>query len=416
MHVEGPGAGTQSDDHGSSAWSSTPVAIGSSTTGNLEVSGDRDYFQIEIPFRAKYVFYTYGASSKTIGVLYNERYEYIAGGQFAKGDLDNLRIEKELAPGTYYLEVKGRVGVWSTYTGEYALHVEGPGAGTRSDDHGSSPWSSTPVAIGTTVLGRLEVSGDRDFFCINIAQSGDYSFYTTGQSSETIGTLYDSYYKTISSTTYAGVGNFSISRELAPGIYYLEVKGWGNYAGEYALHLEGADGEIAEGCGESGTINTDDNAGEAEQPENDAPGYSPPQSEAPTDPQPLGREVTEPSPPARGENAVVLAHGWRSSAEAWIKGYMETLCGALNPGGSNLVDGGKVLADQYGRMYCQGAQWDIWYVDWRTRAGNGKRLPSLLPWQAVTNARAVGTAVGAKLGNKGYRHIHFLGHSAGSMV
>src|SRR5438876_1148280 len=37
-------------------------------------------------------------------------------------------------------------GQYNTTVGGYVLHVEGPGAGTVSDDHGLSPWSATPIA------------------------------------------------------------------------------------------------------------------------------------------------------------------------------------------------------------------------------------------------------------------------------
>ena len=191
------------------------------------------------------------------------------------------------------------------------------------------------------------------------------------------------------------------------------------------FHANGIGGGLAENCSTGTGAYPGGRADDKEIPEEDVPEIPPGDYDGYKSPQPLKRESTEPSPLARTNKAVVLAHGWNSDAEIWIKGYMDLLCGSLNRveenGGQKegyvLVDRGRILANQYGRMYCSGEQWDIWYVDWRTGAGNWfSSVPSLPPWSAVTIARAVGTAVGATLWNKGYQHIHFVGHSAGSMV
>ena len=132
------------DEHGYSAWSATPVSLGSTTAGAIDVDDDYDYFELTIAGAATYVMFSRGGINTT-GRLYDADFEYIVQ-DGDSGEDTNFRIVRELQPGTYYVEVRG---VNYTVTGAYTFHIEGPGAGTASDDHGYSPWSATPVAIGS---------------------------------------------------------------------------------------------------------------------------------------------------------------------------------------------------------------------------------------------------------------------------
>src|SRR5439155_670696 len=137
LHIEGPGAGTVSDDHGFSPWSATPVGIGCATSGTTDVLRDLDYFAFTVTNTATYVIYTRGATD-TDGRLYNSACCRIAC------DIDSFAtrrscVLRSLAPGTYYVQVS--LHSWFVNPVGYELHIEGPGAGTVSDDHGFSPWS-----------------------------------------------------------------------------------------------------------------------------------------------------------------------------------------------------------------------------------------------------------------------------------
>src|SRR5438093_1204521 len=80
----------------------------------------------------------------------------------------------------------------------YELQAEGPGAGTVSDDHGFSPWSATPVAIGSVTIGVIDVAGNRDYFMISVDRGAPYAFYTRGVT-DTHGELYDAAWNEITS-------------------------------------------------------------------------------------------------------------------------------------------------------------------------------------------------------------------------
>jgi hypothetical protein len=94
-----------SDDHGDSFETATDIEVGQILSGQLEASGDLDYFQFTVTQEATYVFYTRGDSG-TEGTLYGSAYNFIASDRYRSGELDNFRIVTTLRPGTYYLEVR----------------------------------------------------------------------------------------------------------------------------------------------------------------------------------------------------------------------------------------------------------------------------------------------------------------------
>ena len=110
-----PGA----DDHGNTPTVATLVENPSSTAGNLERNGDRDYFRFRLATTDDLVVYTTG-STDTYGTLSR------SGSSFRRVDDDsgqgeNFRISVPRTPaGTHYVEVRGYV---PTTTGAYTLYV-----------------------------------------------------------------------------------------------------------------------------------------------------------------------------------------------------------------------------------------------------------------------------------------------------
>jgi len=207
--------------------SATSITLGSTASGSLLGNSDKDVYRLNVTQDAKYVLYTTGTTD-TDGRLYNNNYDPLASG-WGGGEGDNFAITYGLNPGTYYLEVSGAAG-------GYDLHVEGPGAGTVTDDHGFSPWSARAVSPGSTTAGTLSSSTDQDYFKLTVTQDAKYVLYTTG-TTDTDGRLYNSNYDQLASGWGGGEGdNFAITYGLNPGTYYLEVSG---AAGGYDLHVEG---------------------------------------------------------------------------------------------------------------------------------------------------------------------------------
>ena len=234
----------RADDHGNTPQTATQVGIGGVTAGLLEVGGDADYFKITVATAATYVIYTRG-NTNTDGRLYDASYTHLDW-SYAGGENGNFKMVKVLTPGVYYVAVSGSV---SGTVGAYQLHVEGPGAGTISDDHGSSPWSATPVAIGSITQSNLGLN-DTDYFRITVATAATYVIYTRGNTN-TDGRLYDASY-TFLVWSYAGGENenFKMVKVLTPGVYYVAVSGGvSGEVGAYQLVVDGPDA-----CTTGGTV------------------------------------------------------------------------------------------------------------------------------------------------------------------
>src|SRR5439155_469844 len=126
-------------------------------------------------------------SSDTYGELSDSTLTVLAADNNSGEDY-NFRMVNQLSPGTYYIRISG---YGFTTTGSYQLHVEGPGAGTVSDDHGLSPWSATPVTAGSVTSGSINVGDDVDYFKFTATVPTRHSFALRG-SSDTYGELSDS--------------------------------------------------------------------------------------------------------------------------------------------------------------------------------------------------------------------------------
>lgn len=107
------------DDHGNTMAAATAVRRPSQTAGNLETSGDVDFFRFTLTASATVVIQT-SSSIDTYGYLYNASGSLLAYDDDA-GAGYNFYISRTLPAGTYYLRVKG----YSTSTvGAYTLRVD----------------------------------------------------------------------------------------------------------------------------------------------------------------------------------------------------------------------------------------------------------------------------------------------------
>jgi hypothetical protein len=110
------------------------------------------------------------------------------------------------------------------------------------DDHGNTPETATLVNItGGTIDGVIDTGADADYFRFDITQAGTLSLYTTGQT-DTVGELFDEFGESLfmnDDSNGASDRNFRIDFGVVPGVYYLEVIGWGGQTvGPYTLNIE----------------------------------------------------------------------------------------------------------------------------------------------------------------------------------
>ncbi len=155
---DGSGGGT--DDHGDTFADATRVAIPSTTAGELEEGGDRDYFRAEVAQAGTYSVETTG-STDTYGTGFDGNRSLLEWNDDG-GSGSNFKIEGDLEPGTYFVEVRG---FSSSTTGTYEVvvrPVSGGGGGDsycrdgqRIDNGTECDIYSTDAVLGIDSSGRF---------------------------------------------------------------------------------------------------------------------------------------------------------------------------------------------------------------------------------------------------------------------
>jgi hypothetical protein len=109
--------------------------------------------------------------------------------------------------------------------------------------------------------------------------------------------------------------------------------------------------------------------------------------------------------PTPATKAVVITHGWKDAAGGWVMEMATKVCNRL--GASSVVSSsqGKPLTKM-----CQANNWDVWILDWWSKAA------TVGPWNAFDNAVAVGENLASELGANSYSPVHLIAHSAGANV
>ena len=203
----------------------TAITAGTAVSGSISPAGDLDYYSFTLAARSSVVIQTTG-STNTAG-----RLEDSAGTELAadgdSGTDDNFMIARALDAGTWYIRVAGHDG---DTTGDYSLSatVTADGDGTRSG--ATAITLGSPTAI-TAVSGSISPTGDLDYYSFALTARSEVTIETTG-STDTAGQLINSTGTTLEEDDNSGAGNnFSITRTLDAGTWYLRVAGGtGNYS------------------------------------------------------------------------------------------------------------------------------------------------------------------------------------------
>ncbi|MCB4773561.1 MAG: pre-peptidase C-terminal domain-containing protein, partial [Sulfurovum sp.] len=216
---------THFDDHNNSiAEGTTLISSVSTTSGNIDVAGDVDWFKIVIPRAGTFTVETNGTTD-----TYGELYDASGRKRIAYDDQDgidnNFKISKFITvPGIYYVKVKHHDP--SENMGAYSLV-------TYFDDHNNSKDGATPINPNSRTVGRIEKTGDVDWFKIVIPSGGGTLIVSTTGTIDTSGELYKDGDLNASDNNNGSGNNFKISQQLEAGTYYVKVSA--SSTGEYWL-------------------------------------------------------------------------------------------------------------------------------------------------------------------------------------
>ena len=225
--------GATADDHGDTLSTATSVALPSETAGVIDPGNDADWFRFEVAASGEATAETTGGLD-TVGALYGADGTRLAFNDDS-GTGVNFRIQRQLDPGAYYVEVES----FGNGTGSYALRLgfEASDDGATADDHGDSIREPTSVALPSETAGVINPGDDTDWFRFEAAASGEVAMETTG-GLNTLGRLYDAGGNELAFDDNSGAGqNFRIQRRLDAGAYHLRVRSSGSATGSYTLRL-----------------------------------------------------------------------------------------------------------------------------------------------------------------------------------
>ena len=226
---------TSTSDHGNSTSDATTLALGSSIEGSIDPATDADLFKIVVSGRKDLWIYASGPLDTT-GYLVNS-----SGSLLAKNQNSNhvefpraFSIRHQVNTGTYYVKVEshGRL-----VTGTYILHTQ------AATDPGYTGPSATRIALNSMTPGRLYFPGGDngaiDMFRFVLEESTDIWAHSVG-AVDTVGFLHNGRVIATNDDTpwpYYPL-SFLLNARLAPGTYYLQVKGYHRRdTGAYTLEL-----------------------------------------------------------------------------------------------------------------------------------------------------------------------------------
>ena len=230
--VVSPGevAGQQTDRHGDTFATATPLTLGSSVPGFLHDGDDWDVFRIDLSGASGTTdiwAYTSGddEDTDTVGGLYDSDENLIAFNDdaFIRHGVRNFGLRKTVAPGIFYIVVVSYRGEPTNYT----LHTE------AVTDPGSDPDTAARLDLDAPTGGAIDEAGDADYFRLDFTETTHLIIEGLSLNrAPIVADLLDSDGEEISANVYAlnlvsssfrlPVG-FQIRDDLGPGTYYIRV-------------------------------------------------------------------------------------------------------------------------------------------------------------------------------------------------
>ncbi|MFO1255464.1 MAG: M10 family metallopeptidase C-terminal domain-containing protein [Sphingomonadaceae bacterium] len=218
--------------------STVTVPVGGYVSGSIDTSGDHDWYQVTVVAGQTYTFSTMFSQglSDSILTLRDSTGALIVQNDDANSTNGYYRSEitwTATSSGTFFLDVGG----YSTSTGSFYLSVSRP----QADAIAASTATTGTIAIGNSVNGTLDSTGDHDWYAVQLTAGQTYLFTTsaTGGANDPDTALF---LRDASGQLLAynddGSGTYSRIRFTATttGTYYIDASSWADSeSGAYRL-------------------------------------------------------------------------------------------------------------------------------------------------------------------------------------
>ena len=239
---------TITDDYEAGTGTTGVVAVGGSARGEIEMGGDHDWFAVQLESGKSYAvdIKAHWTGNGSLGDPYlrgihdadGNRIAYTANDDGGYGADSRVTFTAEDA-GTYYVAASAhRAG-----EGTYKLSVA-----EYQDDFAAGTGTRGVVAVGGSARGEIDVSGDRDWFAVDLEAGTTYRFNMAGSGDWRVG-LSDPWLRGIHDAdgvliadTANKPGFYQNERVTftaeADGTHYVEASGDISRVGAYTLSVE----------------------------------------------------------------------------------------------------------------------------------------------------------------------------------
>ena len=258
-----------SDDYLATTQTSGTITVGDSATGEIETSGDHDWFEVTLEAGKTYRIDLEGSPGGS-GKL---RDPYLRGIHDSNGNLiagttdddggagrNSRLLFTAQEGGTYYVAAGG----YGSRTGTYTLSVTDVTTDV-TDDHAAGTGTTGMVAVGSSATGEIETAGDRDWFKVTLEAGKTYRIDLEGSPSGS-GKLRDPYLRgvhdsngnLIAGTTDddggAGYNSRLLFTAQEGATYYVAAGAYGSRTGTYTLLVTDVTDDHSAGTGTTGTV------------------------------------------------------------------------------------------------------------------------------------------------------------------
>lgn len=237
-------AATGDDFADGAATSGTVEVNGTPSTGQIERSGDTDWFAVMLSGGVTYQFSANAASSNGLNdpvlTLLDREGAELSSNDNAQSGTHNARISyTPTADGTYYLQVADQ----GTGLGAYEV------AAITPDDYADAADTIGVATLNGAVTGSIESANDRDWFRVDLLAGHTYQIDLQGAPSEH-GTLSDPYFYGVHDSSGELIGqtsnddsgesmeSFTLFVPDTSGTYYLEAGAYSSHTGTYRLQIQ----------------------------------------------------------------------------------------------------------------------------------------------------------------------------------
>ena len=234
------------DDYAADTTTVGQIAVGDVLTGELETTGDQDWFALDLPAAASVEIRLRGSPtgdgslSDPVLLLLDSDGNEVAFNDDSDGTFNSALIFEADTAGTYFVSAQAFAGATGTYTLSVTEYV------APEDDYPASTATTGVVFVGQPVTGEIEVADDEDWFALDADATMSYRINLEGTPTG-MGSLpdpylylYDAQGLEIDWNDDGGQGfNSQITfTPPSPGRYYIGAAAFGSNIGTYTLSVD----------------------------------------------------------------------------------------------------------------------------------------------------------------------------------